>query len=251
MSAMLSVRDLRKTYGALRVTDGVSLDIPEGQLHAIIGPNGAGKTTLLSQLSGELAPDSGSVSLAGRDVTALPMQARVRLGLARSFQITSILPSFTVLENVATAVQARAGSSFRFLRPVAGEAALNAEAMGYLDAVGLADKAHRIAGPMSHGEHRQLEIATALATRPRMLLLDEPLAGTSGPEAEALVALLQRLKGQVTIALIEHDMDAVFALADRVSVLVYGRIIASGTPEEIRADAAVREAYLGEEELHA
>ena len=134
---------------------------------------------------------------------------------------------------------------------VGAHLALNAEAMGYLDAVGLADKAHRIAGPMSHGEHRQLEIATALATRPRMLLLDEPLAGTSGPEAEALVALLQRLKGQVTIALIEHDMDAVFALADRVSVLVYGRIIASGTPEEIRADAAVREAYLGEEELHA
>ncbi|AXC48330.1 ABC transporter ATP-binding protein [Paracoccus suum] len=248
MTPMLSMRDLRKNYGALKVTDGVTLDIPPGELHAIIGPNGAGKTTLLSQLSGETAPDSGKVVLDGQDVTAMPMQARVRLGLARSFQITSILPSFTVLENVATAVQARSGSSFRFAAQVAADRVLNDEAMGYLDAVGLADKAGRIAGPMSHGEHRQLEIATALATRPRMLLLDEPLAGTSGREADLLVDLLQELRGTLTIALIEHDMQAVFALADRISVLVYGRLIASGTPEAIRGDAQVRAAYLGDEE---
>ena len=183
----------------------------------------------------------------GRDVTPLSMDRRVRLGLARSFQITSILPSFTVLENVATAIQARSGSSFRFLGRASAERALNDEAMELLGQVGLADKADRVAGPMSHGEHRQLEIATALATRPRMLLLDEPLAGTSGREAELLVGLLQGLRGTVTMALIEHDMDAVFSLADRISVLVYGRIIASGLPAAIRADAAVREAYLGEE----
>lgn len=243
---MLSVRDLRKTYGALKVTDGVSLDIPEGQLHAIIGPNGAGKTTLLAQLSGEIAPDSGTVMLAGEDITVLPMEARVRRGLARSFQITSILPAFTVLENVATAVQARSGSSFRFVTPVAHDRALNDEAMGYLEAVGLADKAGQTAGPMSHGEHRQLEIAMALATKPRMLLLDEPLAGTSGREADHLIALLQGLRGKVTIALIEHDMQAVFTLADQISVLVYGRVIASGAPAAIRQDAQVRAAYLGE-----
>ena len=247
MTPRLAVHELRKAYGALVVTDGVSLSIPEGELHAIIGPNGAGKTTLLAQLSGETAPDSGRVELDGTDVTRLPMHARTRRGLARSFQITSILPAFTVIENVAIAIQARSGSSFRFFGRAADERALNDEAMSYLEQVGLADKAHRISGPMSHGEHRQLEIATALATRPRMLLLDEPLAGTSGREADLLIGVLADLRGRVTMALIEHDMDAVFALADRISVLVYGRIIATGDADAIRANPEVRQAYLGEE----
>ncbi|MBI6629693.1 ABC transporter ATP-binding protein [Pontibaca salina] len=244
---LLSARNLHKAYGALQVTDDLSLEIIEGELQAIIGPNGAGKTTLIAQLSGQLRPDSGQIAYEGRDITRLKMHERVRLGMARSFQITSILPGFTMLENVAMAVQARSGSSFRFFGSAARERALNEAAMAALAEVGLEDRAHRIAGPMSHGEHRQLEIAIALATKPRLLLLDEPLAGTGGEEAEHLVALFRRLKSRLTLVLIEHDMQAVFALADRISVLVYGRIIASGSPDEIRRDPAVRAAYLGEE----
>ncbi|MBE3637962.1 ABC transporter ATP-binding protein [Mangrovicoccus algicola] len=244
---LLAVRDLRKSYGALAVTDGLSLDVAEGELHAIIGPNGAGKTTLIAQLSGQLAPDSGSVTFDGTDITRTDMASRVRAGLARSFQITTLMPAMTALENVALAVQGRSGSSFRFWRPVAAEAALNDQAMTCLAQVGLADRADRPAAAMSHGEKRQLELAVALACRPRLLLLDEPLAGTGPQEAERLVALLEALKGQVTMVLIEHDMAAVFALADRISVLVYGQIVASGGPEEIRQDPAVRAAYLGEE----
>lgn len=247
MTALLSVHGLCKSYGALKVTQDVSLEVPEGQLHAIIGPNGAGKTTLISQLSGQLRPDSGRVVYAGEEITHLDMAARVRRGLARSFQITTLLPSFTVLENVAVAVQARAGSSFRFFRPAATERALNEEAMRALEDVGLADRAGRKAGALSHGEKRQLELAVALATRPRLLLLDEPLAGTGHEEAELLVQLFARLKSRVTMVLIEHDMDAVFALADWVSVLVYGQVIAGGPPAEVRADERVRAAYLGEE----
>ncbi len=247
MTALLSVRGLRKAYGALAVTDGLDLDVAEGTLHAVIGPNGAGKTTLVAQLSGLIRADAGRVHYAGQDITRLPMAARVRLGLARSFQITAILPGFTVRDNVALAVQARSGSSFRFLRPVARDAGLNDAAMAVLEEVGLTERAHLRAATLSHGEQRQLELALALATRPRLMLLDEPLAGTGGAEAERLVALLGRLKRRVTILLIEHDMQAVFALADRISVLVYGRIIATGTPAAIRADPAVRAAYLGEE----
>jgi branched-chain amino acid transport system ATP-binding protein len=244
---LLSVQDLSKSYGALKVTQDVSLDVHEGQLHAIIGPNGAGKTTLISQLSGQLRPDSGRVVYAGHDITRLDMAGRVRLGLARSFQLTTLLPSFSVLENVALAVQARNGSSFRFLRPAASEQALNDQAMACLADVGLADRSRRLAGSLSHGEKRQLELAVALATRPRLLLLDEPLAGTGHEEAAHLVEMFGRLKNRVTMVLIEHDMDAVFALADMVSVLVYGQIVASGTPSDVRADAKVRAAYLGEE----
>lgn len=244
---LLSVQDLSKSYGALKVTQDVSLDVHEGQLHAIIGPNGAGKTTLISQLSGQLRPDSGRVVYAGQDITRLDMAGRVRLGLARSFQLTTLLPSFSVLENVALAVQARNGSSFRFLRPAASEQALNDQAMACLADVGLADRSRRLAGSLSHGEKRQLELAVALATQPRLLLLDEPLAGTGHEEAAHLVDMFGRLKNRVTMVLIEHDMDAVFALADMVSVLVYGQIVASGTPSDVRADAKVRAAYLGEE----
>lgn len=244
---LLSVQDLSKSYGALKVTQDVSLDVHEGQLHAIIGPNGAGKTTLISQLSGQLRPDSGRVVYAGQDITRLDMAGRVRLGLARSFQLTTLLPSFSVLENVALAVQARNGSSFRFLRPAASEQALNDQAMACLADVGLADCSRRLAGSLSHGEKRQLELAVALATQPRLLLLDEPLAGTGHEEAAHLVDMFGRLKNRVTMVLIEHDMDAVFALADMVSVLVYGQIVASGPPSDVRADVKVRAAYLGEE----
>ena len=244
---LLSVQDLSKSYGALKVTQAVSLDVHEGQLHAIIGPNGAGKTTLISQLSGQLRPDSGRVVYAGQDITRLDMAGRVRLGLARSFQLTTLLPSFSVLENVALAVQARNGSSFRFLRPAASEQALNDQAMACLADVGLADRSRRLAGSLSHGEKRQLELAVALATQPRLLLLDEPLAGTGHEEAAHLVDIFGRLKNRVTMVLIEHDMDAVFALADMVSVLVYGQIVASGPPSDVRADVKVRAAYLGEE----
>lgn len=243
----LTVRNLTKSFGALKVTDDVSLDFAPGEIHAIIGPNGAGKTTLISQLSGQLRSDSGTVAIGGRDVTRLSMPDRVKLGLARSFQITSVLPGFTALENVALAVQARKGSSFRFFKTVADEAALNDAALVALREAGLEHRSDIPAKSLSHGEHRRLELAIALATEPKILLLDEPLAGVGGEDADTFVANLQKLKGRFTIVLIEHDMDAVFALADRVSVLVYGQIIATGTPEAVRSDPEVRTAYLGDE----
>ncbi|MCW7546249.1 ABC transporter ATP-binding protein [Aurantimonas sp.] len=245
---LLDIRNLRKAFGALHVTDDVSFQVMPGELHAIIGPNGAGKTTLIHQLSGSLASDGGSVHFAGEDITRVDMAGRVHRGLARSFQITSILDGFTVLENAAMAVQARSGSSFRFFASAARESALNDAAMAALARVGLDDRAQRRAGSLSHGEKRQLEIAIALATGARLLLLDEPLAGTGHEESAVLVALMAELKTTHTIVLIEHDMDAVFALADRVSVLVYGRLIATGTAEEVRLHPEVRTAYLGEEE---
>ena len=245
--AALALRHLQKSYGALTVTDDVTLTIPKGEFHAIIGPNGAGKTTLIHQISGTLPSDSGHVLLEGRDVTALDMPKRVHQGLVRSFQITSILPGFSALENVALAVQARVGTSFRFFGRAAAEEALNAPARAALAEVGLSHRADVRAGLLSHGEKRQLELAIALATEPKVLLLDEPLAGTGPEESAVLIALLQRLKGRMTIILIEHDMEAVFALADRVSVLVYGRIIATGSPAEVRDNVDVRVAYLGEE----
>ena len=246
--SLLFVSNLRKSYGAFVATDDVSLSIGAGELHAIIGPNGAGKTTLIHQLSGRMASDSGTTRFDGADITRVTMVGRVRRGLARSFQITSVLEGFCVLENAALAVQARSGSSFRFFSRAADETAVNRAAMDALARVGLDDRAGRRAETLSHGEKRQLEIAIALATGARMLLLDEPLAGAGPEESAMLIGLLQRLKATHTIVLIEHDMDAVFALADRVSVLVYGRIIATGTPAEIRADPAVRAAYLGEED---
>jgi branched-chain amino acid transport system ATP-binding protein len=244
----LVVDSLDKSFGALKVTDDVSLAVEPGELHAVIGPNGAGKTTLVAQLSGQLAPDAGRITLDGRDITRAPMPDRVHMGLARSFQITQILPGFTVLENVALAVQARQGSSFRFFGQVARETALNDAAMAALAEAGIDDRAQAIASVLSHGEHRRLELAMALATGPSTLLLDEPLAGVGGEDSEAFVTRLRAMKGRFTMLLIEHDMDAVFALADRVSVLVYGQIIATGTPEQVRADPAVRTAYLGDEE---
>ncbi len=244
---ILQIEGLAKRFGSLVATDDLHLDIRAGEIHAIIGPNGAGKTTLIAQLSGELRPDAGRVRFAGRDITALSMPARSALGLARSFQITSIFPDFTVLDNVALAVQAHAGHSFRFWRPAAQDQRLRQPAMEILTDIGLGARAGTPAANLSHGEQRQLEIAMALATGPSLLLLDEPMAGMGREESAHMVALLQGLKGQHTIVLIEHDMDAVFALADRITVLVYGRAIATGTPGDIRANAEVRAAYLGTE----
>jgi branched-chain amino acid transport system ATP-binding protein len=247
----LRLERLHKRFGGLTVTDDVSLEVAAGEIHAVIGPNGAGKTTLINLVSGTLRPDAGRVWVAGHDVTALSMARRARLGLARTFQVSSLLGGISALENVALAAQARSGSSFRFLRPAAAEPALNRAAMEALEQVGLGARAATQAALLSHGEQRQLELAVALALAPRLLLLDEPLAGTGPEETERLMALLRGLKGRYAILLVEHDMRAVFALAGRISVLVYGRVVASGGPEAIRADPAVRAAYLGEDEADA
>jgi branched-chain amino acid transport system ATP-binding protein len=245
--AVLHLEKLRKSFGALVVTDDLTFDVMPRELHAVIGPNGAGKTTLINQISGLVAPDSGTILFAGRDITALPTHARAELGLARSFQVSSILPGFSALENVALAVQSRAGSSFRVLGRAAAEHALNGPAMAALADVGLAERAHIPAGELAHGEKRALELAIALAMQPKLLLLDEPMAGTGREETARLVEVLRRLKGRFSVVLVEHDMTAVFALADRISVLIYGRILASGTPAGVRADPRVVAAYLGDE----
>ena len=246
-NALLRVEGLSKAFGALKATDRVDLEVQEGETLAIIGPNGAGKTTLISQLAGNLRPDAGSIRFAGEDVTALPAPRRARRGFARSFQITSVFAEFTALQNVALAVQAHAGHSFRFWRAVHEDAALTGPAREFLTQVGLQSRAQVAAANLSHGEHRQLEVAMALATRPRLLLLDEPMAGMGIDESQRMIELLATLKRRQTMILVEHDMDAVFKLADRIAVLVYGRIVATGLPEEIRANAEVRRAYLGEE----
>jgi branched-chain amino acid transport system ATP-binding protein len=244
---LLVVRGLRKRFGGLVATDGVELDVAEGETLAVIGPNGAGKTTLIAQLGGELAPDAGSIRFGGEDVTALSAPARSRRGLARSFQITSIFREFTALDNVALAVQAHTGHSFHFWRPAREERALREPARAVLEEVGLDARADVVAGTLAHGEQRQLELAMALAMRPRALLLDEPVAGMGPDESQRMLRLLRTLRGRHTIVLVEHDMDVVFALADRISVMVYGRVIATGAPEAIRTNAEVRRAYLGEE----
>jgi branched-chain amino acid transport system ATP-binding protein len=244
---VLRIEGLTKNFGGLRVTDDVALDVRPGELHAVIGPNGAGKTTLINQISGLLRPDAGRIMFGGEDVTHLPIHRRAECGLARSFQITSVLPAFSVLENVALAVQARRGSSFSFFGRAADEEALNGPARAALLQAGLAERAHAPAGELSHGEKRALELAIALAMEPKLLLLDEPMAGTGREEGERIVTVLRNLKGRFPMVLVEHDMHAVFALADRISVLIYGRILATGTPAEVRGDPAVITAYLGEE----
>jgi len=243
--ALLRIDDLTKRFGGVVASDGITLAIPPGELHAIIGPNGAGKTTLIGQLTGEIAPDAGRIHFAGRDITALPVHLRSALGLARSFQITSLFLDFTALDNVALAVQAHTGHSFQFWRNARTDPALREPARAVLAQVGLAHRAEELCANLSHGEHRQLEIAMALATRPSMLLLDEPMAGMGPDESARMVRTLKELKKTLTILLIEHDMEAVFALADRITVLVYGRAIASDAPAAIRANEEVRKAYLG------
>jgi branched-chain amino acid transport system ATP-binding protein len=244
---LLETRGLRKTFGALVATDGVDFDVREGETHAVIGPNGAGKTTFIKQLSGELRPDTGSIRFAGEDITGVPWDRRSRQGLARSFQITSIYRDFSALDNVALAVQAHAGHSFRFWRSAREDRLLTEPAVRILEKIGLDTRKNILAANLSHGEQRQLEIAMVLATRPRLMLLDEPVAGMGTDESQRMIEFLATLKGEKTIVLVEHDMDAVFSLADRISVLVYGRIIATGTPLEIRANPEVRAAYLGED----
>lgn len=245
---VLQLKNLNKAYGALRVTKDLSLEVLPGEIHAVIGPNGAGKTTLIGQIAGNVRSDSGKVIFAGREVTALPVARRAQLGLGRSFQITAILPEFSVLENVALGVQAHQGHSFHFFKPAASDEGLNSKALVILKTVGLSHRADIRAGDLSHGEKRVLELAIALAGEPKLLLLDEPMAGTGPEETKNLVEVLQNLKATIPMLLVEHDMDAVFQLANRISVLVYGGIIATGTPDEIRNDAKVREAYLGEDE---
>ena len=245
MSALLQIAGLVKRFGGIVAVDHVDLEVRERELHAVIGPNGAGKTTLLSQLAGELKADSGRIRFRDRNITSLRPAQRARLGLARSFQITNVMLPMTLLENVALAVQARSGHSFRFWAAASSESALIDAAMKALGAVGLDDRAHKPASEVSHGEHRQLEIAMALAMEPVMLLLDEPMAGMGPEETATMVDILGKLKGDKTILLIEHDMDAVFSLGDRISVLVYGRVIATGTREQIQANPDVQVAYLG------
>jgi branched-chain amino acid transport system ATP-binding protein len=247
--ALLQIEGLTKRFGGVIASDEISLDVPGGELHAIIGPNGAGKTTLIGQLTGELDPDAGRIRFDGADITALPVHRRSQLGLARSFQITSLFLDFNALDNVALAVQAHAGHSFRFWRNARHETELREPARAALQRVGLSARADVLVANLSHGEHRQLEIAMALATGPRMLLLDEPMAGMGPEESARMVRTLRALKAELTILLVEHDMEAVFALADRITVLVYGRVIASGAPEAIRRNAEVREAYLGEQQV--
>jgi branched-chain amino acid transport system ATP-binding protein len=242
---VLATEDLYKRFGGVVATDAVSLTIAAGEVHALIGPNGAGKTTLIGQMTGEIAPDRGRVRFRGRDVTAMPVHQRARFGLARSFQVTSIIGDATVEDNAALAVQAHAGHSFRFWRPAAKDAALRQPALAALARVGLAGRAQDRARDLSHGEQRQLEIAMVLAGEPVLLVLDEPTAGMGPDESARMVEILRGLKGTLSILLVEHDMDTVFALADRISVLVNGGVIASGDPAAIRANAAVRAAYLG------
>jgi branched-chain amino acid transport system ATP-binding protein len=245
--SLLEVRSLVKRFGGVAATDGLDLDVTAGEVHALIGPNGAGKSTLIHQVSGSLAPDSGSIRFDGMDVTRMPMHRRVALGIARSFQVTNVFARFTVLENVALAVQARTTPVFDFWHSNAKNNASIYEARAILQQVTLADRADDPASALSHGEQRRLELALVLASRARLLLLDEPMAGMDPRESAVLVDLLRETRAGATVLLVEHDMDAVFRLADRISVLVYGKVIATGTPGEIRANEAVRRAYLGEE----
>ncbi len=248
---ILRVEGLGKQFGGVVATDNLDFEVLPGEIHAVIGPNGAGKTTFVAQISGMIRPDAGRIFFDGRDVTQLTAPARSHAGLARSFQITSIFKGFSALQNVALAIQAHSGHSFRMWCPAGTDETLVAPAREILGRVGLGDRAEVTAASLAHGEQRQLEIAMALATRPKLLLLDEPTAGMGPEDSQQMTAFLGALKGDYSILLIEHDMDTVFALADRITVLVYGRAIATGTPEVIRANDEVRAAYLGEEKALA
>lgn len=243
---LLEIKNLRKAYGGVSASDGIDLSIKQGELHALIGPNGAGKTTLIAQLSGLTRSDSGQILFKRQDVTRMSAHALVRLGLARSFQITSVFPEMSVHENVAIAIQASSSHSYRFWSPALKDRQRSERADGVLEKVGILDRREQLASQLSHGERRQLEIAMALATDPDLLLLDEPMAGMGREESAEMMSLLNQLKSVKTIFMVEHDMDVVFALADRISVLVYGRVIASDTPEAIRQNDAVKRAYLGD-----
>jgi branched-chain amino acid transport system ATP-binding protein len=244
---VLSLRNLSKRFGGVVAVDGVTLDLAAGEVHALIGPNGAGKTTLIHQISGSLPVDAGQILFLEKDITRLPAHQRVAAGLARSYQITSIFRRFSVLDNLALAVQARSGSSFSFWRPVAEESALFDEARRIASQVNLIQKVDSLASTLSHGEQRALEVGLALATRPKLVLLDEPMAGMGPEESRRMIELIGRIRAEVTVLLVEHDMDAVFRLADRISVMVNGRLIATGAPDDIKANHEVKKAYLGDE----
>ena len=244
---VLDIRGFHKSFGALKATDDVSLTLRKGEIHALIGPNGAGKSTLIKQISGEIPPDQGQILFEGRDITRLDTAARARLGLARSFQVSSVLPEFSVLQNVMLALTGASGRVLRFWRPALKDRDLSAAARDHLKDAGLEGREDLPAAILSHGERRKLEIAMALAMKPKAFLLDEPMAGMGLEGSKQLTTLLDQLRHQAPILLVEHDMDAVFALADRISVLVYGRIIATGSVAEIRANPEVRRSYLGEE----
>ena len=243
---ILSISGLNKRFGGITATDDVNLDVASGKIHAVIGPNGAGKTTLIAQLSGQLKPDSGSIEFNGKNILGYSMPKRARMGLARSFQITSVVMPMTLLENVMLAVQANSGHSFRFWSRANDSKVLRDAAMQSLSMLKLDDRANKLAGNVSHGEQRQLEVAMALAMKPRLLLLDEPMAGMGKEESAQMIAILNQLKGDKTILLVEHDMDAVFQMADQLSVLVNGHIIATDTVDSIRSNKAVQQAYLGD-----
>ncbi|MEN3349692.1 MAG: branched-chain amino acid transport system ATP-binding protein [Bradyrhizobium sp.] len=247
VESLLRVDNLVRRFGGITATDNLSMEVVPGELHAIIGPNGAGKTTLISQLTGQLMPNSGTIHFGGRDVTGLPSYRRSRLGLARSFQITSLLKDFSAIDNVALAAQAHDGHSFRFWGNARKEKHLRDGARAALERVGLGKRADILVSRLSHGEQRELELAVALATKPKLLLLDEPMAGLGVTESARMVGLLKELRKEVTIVLVEHDMEAVFALADRITVLVYGRVIACDVPDAIRKHEEVKRAYLGEQ----
>ncbi len=242
---LLRTRKLNKSFGGVYATDNVDLEVQSGEIHALIGPNGAGKTTLISQISGILQSDSGEIEFNGQPITRLRAPARALMGIARSFQITSILRDFSCQENVALAIQAHYGHSFNCFRPVAWERKIQDQAVNVLESIGMGQLCSTIAGELAHGEQRQLELAIALAMDPKLLVLDEPLAGMGRMDSAKIIEFLKGLKGKFTMLVIEHDMDAVFSLADRISVMVYGRLIASGYPDEIRSDDLVRSAYLG------
>lgn len=249
MNTLLRVENLVKSFRGVRASDGIGFDVHPGEIHAVIGPNGAGKTTLINQLAGEIQPDSGRILLDGRDITRDSPQGRAALGMARSYQITAVFDELSVHENVMMAVlAAHRGHSQRFFDDVAGNENIAGPALAAVELVGLAPMKNRHAGDLAHGARRQLELAMVMVTQPRIMLLDEPMAGTGPAESREIVQLLQRIRGTTAIVLIEHDLEAVFALADRISVLVYGKVIATGSCDEIRADAAVREAYIGDEE---
>lgn len=247
MDDLLRLRGLVKRFGGLAAADGVDLAVQAGEVHALIGPNGAGKTTLVHLISGALRPDAGCITFAGKEVTRVPMHERVRRGLVRSYQVTSIFRRLSVLDNAALAVQAAAGSSMRFWGRCKHDAGIERDAHALLAQVGMEARAHVVAGTLAHGEQRTLEVALAMAVRPRLLLLDEPMAGMGPEESVRMVQWIEQLARDVTVVLVEHDMDAVFRLAQRISVLVSGRIVATGTPQDVRNDARVREAYLGDE----
>lgn len=248
MIHVLEIAGLTKTFGGLTATDNVSLTVNTGEIHALIGPNGAGKSTLINQICGEITPNAGHIHLAGRDITRLSPAGRVALGLGRTFQITSLLEDMTVRQNLGLAIQAREGGNLRILDRAARRIEVWDEVDAILRTCALGARADVPVADLAHGEKKQLELSMALAQRPRLLLLDEPMAGLGHLESQQMIEALKSARGDCAMLLVEHDMEAVFALADRISVLVYGRIIAAGTADEIRANPAVREAYLGEED---